>query len=89
VSSVVNLPYTQFPPPGGESKCNRDVSPVGFPTTSGQTRGMERAPDTLHSKCPHVYPIVRIDTPIDQSDPTQKITVAKVLTSQSDAEAEV
>jgi hypothetical protein len=50
---------------------------------------MERAPDTPHSKYPHVYPIVRIDTPIDQTDPTQKITVVKVLTSQSDAEAEV
>jgi hypothetical protein len=32
---------------------------------------------------------VRIDTPIEQTDPTQKITVVKVLTSQSDAEAEV
>ena len=50
---------------------------------------MERAPDTPHSKYPHVYPIVRIDTPIDQTDPAQKITVVKVLTSQSDAEAEV
>jgi hypothetical protein len=50
---------------------------------------MERAPDTPHSKYPHVYPILRIDTPIDQSDPTQKITVVKVLTSQSDAEADV
>jgi len=49
---------------------------------------MERAPDTPHSKYPHVYPIVRIDTPIDQTDPAQKITVVKVLTSQSDAEAE-
>jgi hypothetical protein len=45
---------------------------------------MERAPDTPHSKYPHVYPIVRIDTPIDQTDPTQKITI-KILTSQSDA----
>jgi hypothetical protein len=50
---------------------------------------MERAPDTPHSKYPHVYPIVRIDTPIDQTDPTQRITVVKVLTSQSDAEVEV
>jgi len=50
---------------------------------------MQRAPDRPHSKYPHVYPIVRIDTPIDQTDPTQKITVVKVLTSQSDAEAEV
>ena len=50
---------------------------------------MQRAPDRSHSKYPHVYPIVRIDTPIDQTDPTRKITVVKVLTSQSDAEAEV
>ena len=50
---------------------------------------MERALDTPHSKYLHVYPIVRVDTPIDQSDPMQKITVVKVLTSQPDAEAEV
>jgi hypothetical protein len=50
---------------------------------------MERAPDRPHSKYLHVYPIVRIDTPIDQSDPTNKLTVVKVLTSQGAAEAEV
>jgi hypothetical protein len=50
---------------------------------------MERAPDTPHSKYPHVYPIVRIDTPIYQADPTSSITVVKVLTSQVAAEAEV
>jgi hypothetical protein len=50
---------------------------------------MQRAPDRPHSKYPHVYPIVRIDTPIDQTDPRQKIAVVKVLISQSDAEAEV
>ena len=50
---------------------------------------MERAPDTPHSKYQHVYPIVRIDTPIDQTDPTSRITVVKVLTSQVAAEAEV
>ena len=50
---------------------------------------MERAPDRPHSKYPHVYPIVRIDTPIGQSDPKNKITVVKVLTSQGAAEAEV
>jgi hypothetical protein len=32
---------------------------------------------------------MRIDTPIDQTDPTQRVTVVKVLISQSDAEAEV
>ena len=50
---------------------------------------MERAPDRPHFKYPHVYPIVRIDTPIDQSRPTNAITVVKVLTSQVAAEAEV
>ena len=50
---------------------------------------MERAPDTPHSKYPHVYPIVRIDTPIYQTDPTSSITVVKVLTSQAAAETEV
>ena len=50
---------------------------------------MERAPDTPHSKCPHVYPIVRIDTPIDQTDPTSGIKVVKVLTSQVAAKTEV
>jgi hypothetical protein len=32
---------------------------------------------------------VRIDTPIDQSEPTNRITVVKVLTSQGADEAEV
>ena len=50
---------------------------------------MQRAPDQPHPKYPHVYPIVRIDIPIDQTDPTQKVTVVKVLTSQSEAEDEV
>ena len=50
---------------------------------------MERSPDQPHSKYPHVYPIVRIDTPFGHSDPTQNIIVVKVLTSQSDAETEV
>jgi hypothetical protein len=36
-----------------------------------------------------VYPIVRIDTPIDQSHPTDTITGVKVLTSQAAAEGEV
>jgi hypothetical protein len=50
---------------------------------------MQRAPDRPHSKYPHVYPIVRIDTPIDQSNAKDRITVVKVLTSQAAAEAEV
>jgi Pyruvate/2-oxoacid:ferredoxin oxidoreductase gamma subunit len=37
----------------------------------------------------HVYPIVRIDPPIDPMYPTNTITVVKVLTSQEAAEQEV
>jgi len=50
---------------------------------------MLRAPDQPHSKYPHVYPIVRINTPFDQAYPTNTATVVKVLTSQAAAEAEV
>lgn len=50
---------------------------------------MQQVPYQPHSKYPHVYPVVRIDTPIDPANPTQQVTVVKVLTSQSDAEAEV
>jgi hypothetical protein len=50
---------------------------------------MQRAPDSPHSKYPHVYPIVRIDLPLDQTNPTNRVTVVKVLTSQVAAEAEV
>ena len=55
-----------------------------------ETHRMEQSARHAPLQVPaYVYPIVRIDTPIDQTDPTQKITVVKVLTSQSDAEAEV
>ena len=37
----------------------------------------------------HVYPIVRVDPPIDPTYPTNTITVVKVLTSQEAAELEV
>jgi hypothetical protein len=50
---------------------------------------MKRAPDSPHSKHPHVYPIVRIDTPLDPNNPESKIMVVKVLTSQVAVEAEV
>jgi hypothetical protein len=43
---------------------------------------MGRAPDQPHSKYPHVYPIVRIDTPFDQAHPTNTAIVVKVLISQ-------
>ena len=36
-----------------------------------------------------MYPIVRIDPPLDQADPTNRITMVKVLVSQLAAEAEV
>ena len=61
---------------------------LGFPEPLTQTRAMERAADRLHSKYPHVNPIVRIDTPIGQSHPKNKIIVVKVLTSLGAAEAE-
>ena len=37
----------------------------------------------------HVYAIVRIDTPFDQTYPTSTLAVVKVLTSKPDAEAEL
>ena len=50
---------------------------------------MARAPDQPHSKFEHVYPIVRVDTPFNQTNPTNTVAVVKVLTSQADAEVEV
>jgi hypothetical protein len=50
---------------------------------------MQRAPDSPHSKYPHVYPIVRVDTPLDPNDVAKQITVVKVMTSQVAVEAEV
>jgi hypothetical protein len=65
-----------------------DVTPLAFLAPLAYTRGMRRAPDRPHSKYEHVYPIVRIDLPLDSPDPTNKVTVAKVLTSQAAAENE-
>src|SRR6516162_3915671 len=62
---------------------------LGVSRTTGLNSRNERAPDRPHSKYPHVYPIVRFDTPIDQSNAKNRITVVKVLTSQGAAEAEV
>ena len=67
----------------------RCFATLAFPSHWPKLPQMERAPDRPHSKYPHVYPIVRIDTPIGESDPTNKITVVKVLTSQGGADAEV
>jgi hypothetical protein len=53
------------------------------------TRRVKRAPDRPHSEFKHVYPIVRIDTPFNEADPTNTVMVVKVLTSQADAEKEV
>jgi hypothetical protein len=50
---------------------------------------MQGAPDSPHSKYPHVYPIVRVDTPLDPKDLQSKITVVKVMTSQAAVDAEV
>lgn len=52
-------------------------------------RGMERAPDRLHSKYKHLYPIARIDTPFDQADPTNTVTLVRVLISHEAAQIEV
>src|SRR5689334_2973755 len=67
----------------------RMLRQVAFTASLAYTHGMQQAPEQPHSKYPHVYPIVRIDAPIDLTNPTQSITVVKVLTSLSDAEAEV
>jgi hypothetical protein len=50
---------------------------------------MQGAPDSPHSKYPHVYPIIRVDTPLDPNDAQRNITVVKVMTSQAAVEAEV
>jgi hypothetical protein len=47
-----------------------------------------RARDQPHAKYQHVYPIVRIDLPIDDRNLTNRVTVVKVLTSQQGAEIE-
>jgi hypothetical protein len=49
---------------------------------------IQRAPDRPHAKCEHVYPIVRIDLPLDERTLTHKVTVVKVLTSQGAADTE-
>lgn len=41
-----------------------------------------RAADKPHSKYLHGYPIVRIDTPFDQTYPPNTLSVVKVLTSK-------
>jgi hypothetical protein len=45
--------------------------------------------DQPHSKLPHVYAIVRVDSPFDHAYPGNTLAVVKVLTSKADAEAEV
>ena len=50
---------------------------------------VSRAPDQPHSRFRHVYPILRIDVPFDQSHPSNTVSVVKVLMSQADAEGEV
>jgi len=50
---------------------------------------VKRAPDRPHSKYRHVYPIARIDIPFNQDNPSYTFSIVKVLTSQTEAEAEV
>jgi hypothetical protein len=50
---------------------------------------MQLAPDQPHSKYRHVYPIIRIDKPFNEAQPTNTLSVVKVLTSQEAAESEV
>jgi hypothetical protein len=45
--------------------------------------------DQPHSKFPHVYAVVRIDIPLDQSYPGNNVSVLKVARSKAAAEAEV
>lgn len=44
---------------------------------------MQRAPDSPHSKYRHVYPIVRIDTPLDQTNADRRITVVNINADKS------
>jgi hypothetical protein len=41
-----------------------------------------------HSQFRHVYPVVRIDLPLDQETPESSIAVVKVFTSQEAAQLE-
>jgi len=50
---------------------------------------MQRAPDQPHSRHRHVYPILRIDKPFNETCPTHTLSVVKMLTSQTAAETEV
>jgi hypothetical protein len=50
---------------------------------------MQRAPDRSHSKYRHVYPTIRVDKPFNETNPTNTLSVVKVLTSQAVAETEV
>jgi hypothetical protein len=42
-----------------------------------------------HSKFQHVYAVVRIDSPLNQSNPENGVAVVKVLASKVKAEKEV
>ena len=48
-----------------------------------------RMVDRPHSKFKHVYAVVRIDTPVSTTDPENSFAVVKVLSSKTDADAEV
>ena len=79
LSRLVRILGAGFTVVGGQglpvrvNECNGDVTPIGFLSAVAKTHRMQRAPDTPHSKYPHVYPIVRIDTPIDQTNPRKRL----------------
>jgi hypothetical protein len=44
--------------------------------------------NTPHSKFRHVYAVVRIDTPVDNANPENSVSVVKVLAPERDANQE-
>ena len=44
--------------------------------------------NAAHSRFPHVYGIVRIDLPFDETNPKNRISLVKVSRSEAVAEAE-
>jgi hypothetical protein len=47
------------------------------------------AGDNPHSKFPHVYAVVRLDLPFDESCPSNSVSVVKVARAKEAAETEV
>ena len=55
---------------------------LAFGASLACTHRMQRALERPRSKYPRVYPILRINTPIDQTDPAQKIMGFNTTLSQ-------